>query len=76
MVYTMTTRQMAFMAGRRTNVELHGVILRQNNGGVWGDHPRYPAALWEDCVGDGDTRLGYWEWVANRIDMSGEDEDD
>jgi len=72
MNYIMSERQMELKAGQRTKTEITEVIQRQTNGGIWGNHPRYPAALWQDCVHDGDTRLGYWEWVANRIDMQEE----
>jgi hypothetical protein len=27
------------------------------------DHPRYPEYLWTRAVNDGDTLLGYWDWV-------------
>ena len=31
------------------------------------EHPDFPVSDWQDEVTDGDTRLGYWEWVALRI---------
>lgn len=37
-------------------------------GGYWhGECPDYPADDWKTEVRNGDTRLGYWEWVANRL---------
>lgn len=41
--------------------------LSEAHGGVWGEHPDYSVEDWRDEVGDYDTRLGYWEWVAARI---------
>jgi hypothetical protein len=35
--------------------------------GYWGNHPDHHPSDWEDEVTNGDTRLGYWEWVAARI---------
>lgn len=28
-------------------------------------HPGVPVAEWREAVRDGETLLGYWEWVAN-----------
>ncbi|MHD0294308.1 hypothetical protein [Rhodococcus qingshengii] len=36
--------------------------------GVWGEHPSHPARDWQHEVADGDTRLGYWAWVAAQLD--------
>jgi hypothetical protein len=56
--------------------------LREANGGHWGEHPDYPLRDWRHEVGDDNTRLGYWEWVASCIesgvgtfDDTDEDED-
>ena len=43
--------------------------LKEANGGVWGNHPRYDVEDWKYRVSNGDTRLGYWEWVAVQIEM-------
>ena len=37
------------------------------NYGYWGEHPDYPHSDWKYEVDNGDTREGYWEWVARRI---------
>ena len=42
--------------------------LREANGGVWGNMPNFPTEDWTDEVTNGDTRLGYWEWVAHQMD--------
>jgi len=35
--------------------------------GVWGEHEAYPAEDWQFEVANGDTRTGYWPWVANKL---------
>ena len=30
----------------------------------WGEDARYPVSDWQHEVAEGDTRMGYWEWVA------------
>lgn len=32
----------------------------------WADDPLYPVSDWQDEVANGDTRLGYIEWVEHR----------
>jgi len=34
----------------------------------WSDDPDYPVADWQREVANGDTRLGYADWVAGRRD--------
>lgn len=34
----------------------------------WGEHPDHPVADWQAEVAGGDTRLGYWAWVAAQLD--------
>ena len=36
---------------------------REAHRGKWGEHHAYPVAAWSRAVANGDTRLGYWEWV-------------
>ncbi|MFB9062232.1 MULTISPECIES: hypothetical protein [Sphingobium] len=33
--------------------------------GPWGEHPDYPVDDWKYEVVNGETRLGYWSWVAS-----------
>ena len=33
--------------------------------GEWGEHPVFQLVEWRAEVTSNDTRLGYWEWVAN-----------
>jgi len=35
------------------------------------EDPRYPVADWRYEVTNGDTALGYWEWVGRRKDAGG-----
>lgn len=42
--------------------------LREKHGGFWGEHPEFPVVDWKYDVDNGDTRLGYWAWVASRIE--------
>lgn len=42
--------------------------LADANGGTWGEHHTYIPADWRTEVENGDTRLGYWEWVASKIE--------
>ncbi|PWB80694.1 MAG: hypothetical protein C3F11_17250 [Methylocystaceae bacterium] len=45
------------------------------HGGVWGEHPNHLVALWIYEVANGNTRYGYWRWVAVRLgDGAGDDE--
>ena len=37
--------------------------LADANGGLWGEHPAWPAADWRYEVESGDTRLGYQAWL-------------
>lgn len=34
--------------------------------GVWDNDPDYPPEDWRYEVANGDTRLGYWDWVVNQ----------
>ena len=45
-------------------------------GGNWGEHPQHEVGDWAQAIASEDTRLGYWEWVANRIDSGDFDLDD
>lgn len=42
--------------------------LYENLYGHWGEHPDHPVADWQHQVANSDTRLGYWQWVENRIE--------
>lgn len=36
--------------------------------GHWNDHPDYPVTDWQYEVANGDTRLGYHDWVMHKIE--------
>lgn len=36
----------------------------------WGEHPDHPLDDWRYEVQNGDTRMGYWEWVMARLESS------
>ena len=41
--------------------------------GYWGEHPDYALKDWKYEVANGDTRAGYWEWVAGAIQAETDD---
>ncbi len=43
----------------------------RNPGEGWSEHPDYDAEAWQEAVANGDTRSGYWEWVAQMLDENG-----
>lgn len=45
-------------------IDDHAHHLRDTHGGHWGEHPTWPVDDWTTEVTNGDTRLGYWQWVA------------
>lgn len=46
--------------------------LAEAHGGAWGEHPDHLVEDWRNEAGDDYTRLGYWEWVAARIENADE----
>lgn len=40
----------------------------------WDDHDKFPVHDWQSEVGNGDTRLGYWDWVETQLQDCAEDE--
>lgn len=38
--------------------------LQDECGGYWKEHPEFPVSDWQYEVQNGDTRQGYWEFVA------------
>lgn len=42
----------------------------------WGfEHPYYDRADWQHDASEGNTKLGYWEWVQHAIDSNGGEDD-
>ncbi len=60
-------RELTEVAGDYCMAEL----LREEYG-TWAAHPDYPMADWGYEVANGDTRLGYWEWVVCRLERDSE----
>ena len=44
--------------------------LKEKFGGHWNEHPDHIVKNWKDEVAKDDTRLGYWEWVAQKIQQN------
>jgi hypothetical protein len=40
--------------------------------GAWGEHPDHMPEDWQSEVANGDTRRGYWSWVAVQIEQDGD----
>lgn len=47
------------------------LIEEYGKGDVWGEHPDYPREDWGNEAADNDTSLGYWEWVAHKVEADG-----
>jgi hypothetical protein len=43
-------------------------LITVNGGNLWGVHPKYPKSDWQFEVENGDTMLGYWEWVLCKLE--------
>lgn len=44
--------------------------LAEQHGGVWGEHPAHPVEDWRYQIANGDTRQGYWDWVAAEVESA------
>jgi hypothetical protein len=44
--------------------------------GSWGQDERYPRIDWRREVSEGDTNLGYWDWLLQQYDIHDEEESD
>ena len=43
-------------------------LVVDTGGDLWGEHPQYGKEDWQYEAMNGDTVLGYWEWVKCRLD--------
>ena len=50
-----------------TEVSADALITKH---GMWGELETLPRDDWKFEVQNGDTNLGYWEWVAARLEAS------
>lgn len=53
------------LAGERTILEQPG----KPGFDVWGEDKDYPRRDWHDAVSNGDTNLGYWDWVGHQKEI-------
>lgn len=44
--------------------------LANQHGGPWANHPDHPLQDWQYQVTNGDTRMGYWEWVLSEENLA------
>jgi hypothetical protein len=54
-------------SGTSKEIDENGNILPERD--LWGNDPRHPRADWKYEVVNGDTNLGYWDWVENQLLM-------
>lgn len=54
------------------DLELDDAELCEKYGGYWGVHPHFGLEDWRYEVENNYTRCGYWDWVYNRIENSGD----
>ena len=45
-------------------------LIKKTGDDVWKSHPRFPRQDWMYEVENGDTILGYWEWVWVELEKS------
>lgn len=46
---------------------LSASALMEAHGGAWSEHPHNPVRDWQYEAANGDTRLGYWDWVVAKL---------
>jgi hypothetical protein len=51
-------------------MEYHDEVLKLIQEDIWSQHSAFPREEWKREVIDGNTQLGYWEWVNHQIDMN------
>ena len=51
-------------------------LVVDSGGDLWGSHPKYPKSDWRYEVENGDTMLGYWEWVHCKLEESAQEDVD
>jgi hypothetical protein len=59
----------------KISLAFEALDLAAHFGGTWGEHPQHGVGDWTEQIASEGTRLGYWEWVANRIDSGDDDLD-
>lgn len=51
-------------------------VQKEAAGGVWRENSAHPVSDWQYEVANGDTKLGYWEWVVCQLEQAEDAEDD
>lgn len=72
-IETVQARRESLMIDGPTNAAIwdrYVSKIRDENGGVWGEHDDFPVSDWRYEVANQDTRTGYWEWVAARVEQA------
>jgi hypothetical protein len=46
-------------------------LVKATGDDLWAEHPKYPKRDWQFEVENGDLMLGYWEYVASKLDEDG-----
>ena len=57
------------MADQEQTTEIPTAEALTAQHGVWGEHPTWPSQDWKYEVDNGDTRIGYWEWVVQQMEL-------
>jgi hypothetical protein len=47
---------------------IQALVDRHADGNLWGEHADYDRTDWQYEVSNGDTSLGYWEWVLHKVE--------
>lgn len=48
--------------------------LRERVDDVWEEHPDFSRFDWKDACWDGETNLGYWEWVEHLLERRADED--
>jgi len=48
-------------------------LIRQDN--LWSEYTDFPRCDWQYDVANGDTNLGYWDWVEHQLEFMEDEED-
>ncbi len=79
--YKITKSGNAFLEDNSPTLEEQAKTICAECGSVWEDrkgprkvHPVYSLNDWITAIANKDTRLGYWEWIATRIEEEAQHE--
>ena len=60
--------------GPKTNPQPSELSEKYDKPGEWGQHPTYTMTLWQTEILNSETRRGYWDWVACKLEVESADE--